>query len=101
MQELQTSTSSLNAAKRKAEQALAALQEEHEELEVESHENGEKLKKAVEQSSRMQTEMVADKEKLRGLEKSKVRREGITYTHAVLTLSCFAEFFGSASEGFE
>ena len=72
MQELQSSTSSLQAAKRKAEQGLATLQEEYEELEGEAHENGEKLKKAVEQNSRMQSEMVADKERLRSLEKSKV-----------------------------
>lgn len=76
MQELQVSSGSLQAAKRKAEQALATLQEEYDELETESHENGEKLKKAVEQNSRMQSEMVADKERLRGLEKSKVGTQG-------------------------
>lgn len=72
MQELQTSSSSLNAAKRKAEQSLATLQEEYEELESEATETGENLKKAAEQNSRMQSEMVSDKEKIRGLEKSKV-----------------------------
>ena len=64
--------SSLNTAKRKAEQTLANLQEEYEELETEAHESGENLKKAAEQNSRMQAEMVTDKEKIHGLEKSKV-----------------------------
>ena len=81
MQELQTSVNSLNTAKRKAEQGLATLQEEYEELESEAQENGENLKKAAEQNSRMQTEMVADKEKMRSLEKSKV-------LVAVYTASC-------------
>lgn len=80
MQELQVSSGSLQAAKRKAEQALATLQEEYDELETESHENGEKLKKAVEQNSRMQSEMVADKERLRGLEKSKVGTQPLDQT---------------------
>lgn len=62
----------MQAAKRKAEQALATLQEEYEELEGESHENGEKLKKAVDLSSRSQTELLAAQDKLRSLEKSKV-----------------------------
>ena len=75
MQELQTSTSSLQAAKRKAEQSLATLQEEHEELETEAHEHSEKLRKTVEQNGRLQSEMLADKEKLSSLEKSKVSFE--------------------------
>ena len=72
MQELQTSTSSLQSAKRKAEQTLASLQEEYEEMESESHENNEKLRKMMEQNGRIQSEMVADREKLSHLEKEKV-----------------------------
>lgn len=72
VQELQTSTNSLSAAKRKAEQSLTTLQEEYEELESDASETGENLKKAAEQNSRMQAEMVTDKERMRGLEKSKV-----------------------------
>ena len=66
------STSSMNAAKRKAEQTLATLQEEYEELEADNLENGENLKKVAEQNSRLQAEMVSDKERIRTLEKSKV-----------------------------
>ena len=62
----------MQAAKRKAEQALATLQEEYEELEGESQENADKLRKAVDLSSRSQTELLAAQEKLRSLEKSKV-----------------------------
>lgn len=72
VQELQASTSSLQTAKRKAEQSLATLQEEYEELEGEAHENADKLRKAMEQNGRLQSEIVSDKEKLHGLEKAKV-----------------------------
>lgn len=72
MQELLASTSTLQAAKRKAEQNLATLQEEFEEMEGEVQENGEKLRKTVEQNGRLQTELVATKNKTSGLEKAKV-----------------------------
>ena len=74
VQELQTSTSSLNTAKRKAEQTLATLQEEYEELEGEAHENTEKLRKATEQNSRLQSELLTNQEKVHSLEKAKVLR---------------------------
>lgn len=82
MQELQTSTSTLQSAKRKAEQSLATLQEEYEELESEAQENGEKLRKTVEQNGRLQSELVADKNKMHGLEKAKVRGETFVSYHA-------------------
>ncbi len=73
MQELLASTTTLQAAKRKAEQNLATLQEEHEEMEGEVQENSEKLRKAVEQNGRLQTELVANRNKMSALEKAKVR----------------------------
>lgn len=69
--ELTASTSSLQAAKRKAEQQLASLQEENEDLEGEAKDKGERLQKVTEQSNRMQAELMATKEKLNSLEKAK------------------------------
>ena len=70
--ELTTSTSSLQSAKRKAEQQLATLQEEYEDIETEARENGEKLRKAMEQNARMQSEQMTTRDQLSALEKSKV-----------------------------
>ena len=72
MQELMTSTATLQAAKRKAEQSLATAQEEMEEMEGEMQENREKLRKTVEQNGRLQTELTAGQNKVSGLEKAKV-----------------------------
>ena len=71
MSELSTSNSSLQAAKRKAEQQLASLQEENEELETEAKEKGEKLQKITDQNNRTQSELMAAKERLNSLEKAK------------------------------
>lgn len=70
--ELQTSTTSLQSAKRKAEQQLATLQEEYEDMESEARENGEKLRKAMEQNARFQSEQISTKGQLSSVEKSKV-----------------------------
>ena len=70
--ELSTTNSSLQSAKRKAEQLLATLQEEYEELEMEAKENGDKLRKNMEQSARLQSDYMSQKEHLTSLEKAKV-----------------------------
>ena len=49
MNELQSAKDSLQASKRKAEQQLASLQEEYEEIKTEHRDNAEKLRKALEQ----------------------------------------------------
>ena len=49
MNELTSQKSSLQSAKRKAEQTLSTLQEEYEEMETESRNNAERLRKATEQ----------------------------------------------------
>ena len=72
MSELTTSTSSLQAAKRKAEQQLTNLQEEYEDMETEAKENGDNLRKAMEQNARLQSEHMSAKEQLSSLEKAKV-----------------------------
>ena len=70
--ELTASSSTLQTAKRKAEQQLATLQEEYEEMEGEARESGEKLRKAMEQNSRLQTDVMSQREQLTQLEKAKV-----------------------------
>ena len=72
MSELTASSSSLQSSKRKAEQQLATMQEEFEEMESESRENAEKLRKAMEQNSRLQSETMSQREQLNHLEKAKV-----------------------------
>ncbi len=72
MSELTTANSSLSSGKRKADQQLAALQEEYEETETEAKEAGEKLRKAMEQSARLQSDFMAQREQLSSLEKAKV-----------------------------
>ena len=47
--ELTAQNSSLQAAKRKAEQMFSTLQEEYDEMEGESKDNAEKLRKSLEQ----------------------------------------------------
>lgn len=73
MSELTSSTASLQSARRKAEQQLATLQEEYEDIETEAKDNAEKLRKAMEQNARLQSEQMSTKEQLTSLEKSKVR----------------------------
>ena len=70
--ELSTTNSSLQSGKRKAEQLLATLQEEYEEMEMEAKENGDKLRKTMEQSARLQSDCMSQKEKVASLEKAKV-----------------------------
>lgn len=48
--DLTSQKSSLQVGKRKAEQQLSTLQEEYEEMETESRDNAEKLRKALEQA---------------------------------------------------
>ena len=55
-----------------AEQQLATFQEEFEEAEAEAREKGEKLRKAMEQCARLQSENMSTKEQLNSLEKAKV-----------------------------
>ncbi len=74
MTELTTINSSLSSGKRKAEQQLASLQEEYEETESEARETGEKLRKAMEQSARLQSDYMSQKEHLSSVEKAKVRQ---------------------------
>lgn len=52
--DLTSQKSSLQAGKRKAEQQLSTLQEEYEEMETESRDNAEKLRKAMEQARSLQ-----------------------------------------------
>ncbi len=73
MSELTSSTTTLQSAKRKAEQQLTTLQEEYEDTETEARENGEKLRKAMEQNARLQSEQMTTREHLSSVEKSKVR----------------------------
>lgn len=47
--DLTTQKTTIQAGKRKAEQQLSTLQEEYEEMETESRDNAEKLRKALEQ----------------------------------------------------
>ena len=70
--ELTTSTSSLQSAKRKADQELVTLKDELEDLESESTQNAEKLRKALEQNGRLQSENVSAKDRLASVEKAKV-----------------------------
>ena len=51
--DLQNQKNSLLAAKRKSEQQFATLQEEYEEIETDSRENADKLRKALEQVNMM------------------------------------------------
>ncbi len=80
MSELSSSTTSFQSAKRKAEQQLTTLQEEYEDMETEARENGEKLRKAMEQNARFQSEQMTTREQLSSVEKSKVPLTIITST---------------------
>ena len=80
--ELTSSTSSLQSAKRKAEQQLATLQEEYEDMETEARENGEKLRKAMEQNARLQSEQMTTRDQLSTLEKAKVCTQTVAWMYA-------------------
>ena len=73
MQELQNSISILQSAKRNTEQSLSSLQEEYEELEIESKDNKEKLRTVLEQNGHLQSEILIDKNKIHSLQKTKVK----------------------------
>ena len=70
--ELSSKVTSLEAAKRKADQQIHSLQEEFDEAESENRENSEKLKNSLEQVARLQSELFSHQESVSSLEKQKV-----------------------------
>jgi myosin heavy subunit len=69
--ELSSKVTSLEAAKRKADQQIHSLQEEFDEAESENRENSEKLKNSLEQVARLQSELFSHQESVSSLEKQK------------------------------
>ena len=63
---------SLQGAKKRAEQSLASKVEEFEDMESELKETSDKCMKAVEQNNKLQSEVLSQKERIGTLEKSKV-----------------------------
>lgn len=72
--ELSAKVSSVEAARRKAEQQVTMLQEELDEHEAETKDNADKLKSAMEQNARAQSDILNHQEIVNGLEKQKVWR---------------------------
>lgn len=88
--ELTASNSGLQSAKHRAEQQLANLQEEYEDMETEAKENGNNLKKVMEQTARLQSDNMSAKEHVSSLEKTKVRDNNALHVvrllHALMIL---------------
>ena len=70
--ELTTKVSSVEAARRKAEQQVTMLQEELDEHEAETKDNADKLRAAMEQNARAQSEVLSSQDTVNSLEKQKV-----------------------------
>lgn len=71
--ELTTKVNSVEAARRKAEQQVTMLQEELDEHEAETKDNADKLRSAMEQNARAQSEILSSQETVNSLEKQKVQ----------------------------
>lgn len=71
--ELVAKVSSLESARRKAEQQVTMLQEELDEHEAETKDNVDKLRHSMEQNARLQSDLLSQQESVNGLEKQKVR----------------------------
>ena len=71
--EMTSKVSSVETARRKAEQQVTLLQEELDEHEAETKDNADKLRHAMEQNARAQSDILSQQETVNGLEKQKVR----------------------------
>ena len=82
--ELVAKVSSLESARRKAEQQVTMLQEELDEHEAETKDNADKLRHAMEQNARLQSDLLSQQETANGLEKQKVREDTANSVSVVL-----------------